>query len=99
MVSAAKNMGTRNQGPDFFFLAEWGRNGISRLFIVIQVFAFMMMELNHELAHYALRGECDCVKFPPVFAGERDSKLPGKLWSINGKGRIHLPCPPVDATL
>ena len=99
MVSAAKNMGTRNQGSGFFFFAVWGRNGITHLFITIQVFPVMMRELNHELDHYALRGECECVTFTQVFAGERGSINPGKLWSINGKGRIHLQCPRVDATL
>ncbi len=99
MVSAAIHMGTRNQGHGFFFFAMWGWDGITHLFIAIKVFPVMMRELNHELDHSALRGECGCVTFPHVFAGERGLNNPGKLWSINGKGGIHLPCPLVDATL
>ena len=99
MVSAAKHMGTRNQGPGFFFFAVCRWNGSTHLFIAIQVFPVMMRELNHELDHYALRGECERVTFPHVFAGECGLINPGKLLSINGEGRIHLPCPRVDATL
>ena len=84
MVSAAKHMGTRNQGPGFFFFAVWGRKGSTHLFVGIQVFPVMMSELNHELDHCALRGECERVTFPYLFSGERDPMNPRKLWSING---------------
>lgn len=99
MVSAAKNMETRSQGLGLFFLIVWGRNGMTHLLNPIQVFPVTMSELNHELDHYALRGECEHVNFPYLFAGERDSMNPKKFWLINGKCRVHLPCPRVDATL
>lgn len=99
MVSAAKNVETRNQGPGLFFFTMWGWNDINHLLITIQVFPAMKRELNHELDHYALRRECECVTIPHVFAGERGSINPRKFWSINGKGWIHLLCPRVDATL
>ncbi len=71
MVSAAKNMETRNQGPGLSFFAVWGWNGSTHLLITIQFFPVMMRELNHELDHYALRCECECVTLLHVFAGER----------------------------
>ena len=99
MVSAAKHKETRNQGPGFFLFAVWGRNGSTHRIVAIQVFPVMMSELNHELDHYALRGKCERANFPHLFAGERDSMNPRKFWLINRKGRVHLPCPRVDATL
>ena len=78
MVKAAKNMETRNQGPGIYIFSMWGWNDINHLLIAIQVFPAMKKELNHELGHYALRRECECVSLPEVFSGERGSINPGK---------------------
>lgn len=83
MVSAAKNMETRNQGHGLFFFSVWGRNSCAHLLITIQVFPVMMRELNHELDHYALQRECECDLAPCVRRRTRLIKL-RKFWSIYG---------------
>jgi hypothetical protein len=52
--------------------------------------------MSWSIMHYDMNAS---VALLHVFAGERGFINQRKFWSINGKGRIYLPCPRVDATL